>query len=170
MVGAVLAVAAHHGDRALFDRLVTAMKGEKDRNERVRLVQALGEFDDADISRAALDLIATGAIDVRDAQGMVMAILRRRHTRDMGYAWIKEHFDQLAANMRDDEVSGSIAGVVGGFCQQEKRDDAAAFFGPRAARHRGAELALTNALEKVDLCIEEWARNRPHAEAFLARY
>ena len=35
--------------------------GERDRNERVRLVQALGEFDDVDICRAALDLIATGA-------------------------------------------------------------------------------------------------------------
>ena len=166
----MLAVAAHHGDRALFDRLVTAMKGEKDRNERVRLAQSLGEFDDVDISRAALDLIATGTIDVRDARETVMAILRRRRTRDMGYAWIKQHFDQLAANMRDDEVTWSITGVVGGLCQQERREDAAAFFGPRAAQHDGAELALTNALERVDLCIEEWARNRPHAEAFLARY
>ena len=118
MVDAVLAVAAHRGDRALFDRMLAAMKGEQDRNERVRLVHALGEFDDPDISRAALDLIATGVVYIRDARGMVTEILRGRRTRDMGYAWIKEHFDQVAANMRDDEVTGSIAGASGGYASE----------------------------------------------------
>jgi len=170
MVDAVLAVAAHRGDRALFDRLVAGVKEARDRNERVRLVRALGRFDDPEISRAALDLIPTGAVDIRDAREMVLTILRGRRTREMGYAWFKEHFDRLAPNMRDDEVTGSIAEVVSGLCERDKREDAAAFFGPRAVRHDGAELALTNALERVDLCIDEWARNRPDAEAFLARY
>jgi hypothetical protein len=93
-----------------------------------------------DPTAATLDLIATGVIDIRDGREAVLAILQGRRTRDMGYAW-----------------------VVGGLCEREKREDAAAFFGPRAKRRDGAELALTNALEKVDRCVEKWARDRPHA-------
>jgi aminopeptidase N len=170
MVGVALHVAAHRGDRALFDRFVAAAKAAPDRNDRTRILFALGAFDDPAIAQAALDLVGAGAFDLREGRGVVQGLLGGRRTREVAYAWIKAHFDAIATMMRDDEVMGTFASVVGRFCDQAHRDDAAAFFGPRAKQHDGAEKVLENALENVDRCIARWKRTRPDVEAFLSKY
>ncbi|HKA91137.1 MAG TPA: M1 family metallopeptidase [Haliangiales bacterium] len=170
VVDAVLHMAAHRGDRALFDRLVAAAKAAPDRNDRARIIAALGAFDDPALARAALDLVGAGAFDLREAREVVPILLGGRRTSEITYAWIKDHFDAIAAMMRDDEVMRTFGAVVGHFCDPAHRADAAAFFGPRAKRHDGAEKVTEDALEQVDRCIERWARTRPDVEAFLAKF
>ncbi len=170
VVDTVLHLAAHRGDRAVFDRLVAAAKAAPDRNDRARIIAALGALDDPALAQAALQLVGAGAFDLRDARDLVLGLLGGRHTSEVAYAWIKANFDAIAAMMRDDEVMRTFGAVIGRFCDRAHRDDAAAFFGPRAKRHDGAEKAVEDALEQVDRCIDGWARTRPDVEAFLARY
>lgn len=170
MAGVVLSIAARHGDRAFFDRLLDAAKAAKDREERARLVGALGDFEDPDIAKAALDLVLAGTFDLRESSAIVGGVFGDVKTRDLAYAWLEDHFDQMTAMMRDDEIMWTIGGIAGSFCDQTHRDDAAAFFAPRAKQHDGAEKALENALEADDLCIASWKRAEPDVNAFLKKY
>jgi aminopeptidase N len=170
MVGTVLAIATRRGDRALFDRLVAAAKAAPDRNDRALIIAALGGFRDPALAQAALDVVAAGTFDVRESRDTVLALLFARETREAAYAWIKAHFDAVAAMMRADEVKWSVGVIAGVFCDRAHRDDVAAFFAPRAQQHAGVDKALATSLEAVDRCIDRWARTRADVDAFLARY
>jgi aminopeptidase N len=170
MVGVVLGAAAHHGDRKLYDEVLDAAKKAPDREERARLVGTLGAFDDPAIAKDALDLVLSGTFDLRESGSIVFGLFGGRHTREIAYAWLKDHFDGFAKLMRDDELMWTIAGIAGSFCDQAHRDDAAAFFGERAKKVDGAEQALQNALEGDDLCIARWKDTAPEVAAFLKKY
>jgi aminopeptidase N len=170
MVETVLAVAAHRGDRALFDKLVAAVRTTGDRTDRAAIIGALGAFDDPEIARSALDLVVAGAIDVRDARTLFQGLLARRTTHDLAAGWVRDHFDELATRMRADELARLLEGVVGSICDAEQKRDAATFFGPRAARRAGAAKDLEDGLERAGACIDLRQRSAADVRAFLAKY
>src|SRR5262249_13294014 len=54
MTSTILAVAARHGDQKLFDRLHTDAKKSNDREERGKLLAAMGAFSDPEIAKQAI--------------------------------------------------------------------------------------------------------------------
>jgi alanyl aminopeptidase len=88
-------------------------------------------------------------------------------TRDVAYAFVKEHYDTLAARMPEEHVS-ALAWVGASYCDPVHRQDVAAFFTERTARAPGGTRMLAQVLEGVDLCIAFKAAQGPSLESFLA--
>ena len=160
MVGAVLSVAARHGDAARFDRYFAAARSARDRTEHARLLGTLGTFTDPALATRALDVVL-GRDDLRDSLRIIYGVLGRRETRDIGLAFLDAHIDELLPRMRNDEASGFLAALADGFCDAERRARVADLVVPRAPRFDGAVPAVTRGLEVADQCIARVRRELP---------
>jgi hypothetical protein len=161
LVVEVLGIAALHGDAARFDRYLAAVKTARDRNEKRRLLGAIGGFTDRALAERALAMLLDHEIDLRDAIGVLTGVLDHRETRDLGVAFVTAHLDELLARMRDDESAGLLGRLAGRFCDPVRKSAMATLVTPRAAKIGGAENAVTRALEQADQCIAQVQRQLP---------
>jgi alanyl aminopeptidase len=166
VVDPMLAIAAANGDAALHGKLMAALNGEKERKKREQLVDALSGFTDPALVRENLELLLDPAQDAREL-GMLLFGASNVRTRDVAFAFVKEHYDALAARLPEDYVS-SLAWVGASYCDPVHRQELAAFFTERAAKAPGGPRTLAQVLEAVDLCIAFKAAQGPGIESFLA--
>lgn len=169
LVSPVLRVAAAEADQRWFDRCVAAARKARDANDRQKILSSLGGVRDSTLAAKSLALILGDTFDLRDTQNILWGLLGSRETRDMAYDWAKAHYEEIFPRLRDDEQSWFMQ-IPSNFCDVAHRDDASAYFGPRAEKINGGPRSLKRSLEEVDLCIAALARNRAGVEAFLKKY
>ncbi|MEO8705862.1 MAG: M1 family metallopeptidase, partial [Kofleriaceae bacterium] len=170
MVDAVLAVAVESAGQARFDQLLAAARTARDREEKRRILSAIGGFKDPAIAAKALELVRGSEFDLRDTAGILYRVLFRRETRALGFAFVQQHLDELLARMRSDEASGFLSNLAGSPCDPATRTAVAALVTPRAAKVDGAAAPVARGLEQADHCIAAMARQLPAIRTFLARY
>ena len=157
----VLAVAAHHGDLARFERYLAAAGKARDRTEHAELLATLGAFTAPEIATRALALVLGRDLDLRDTVGLVAGVLAHRQTRELGLAFLAAHLDELLARMRDDEAAALLGLIAGAFCDADHRQKVAALTVSRAEKIGGGRVSVTRALEQADQCIALVERQRP---------
>jgi alanyl aminopeptidase len=165
MVDAVLAIAAAHGDRALFDAMHAAAKQTTDIKRRRRLLQAMGQFRDAAIVERAFDVALSSDFDIRDALGLL------DHDASMSSVFFRllaQHYDEIRKRLPS-EVVGTLPGLLLGLCSEPDRDAVESFFKPRIEREVGGPRQLAHALEFISLCSAFRAYQEPSLAKFLAR-
>lgn len=162
----VLEVAARSGDRALFDALLAQARAAEDRNERAKLLTALGTFREPALVREALSLVSGREFDLRDSRIILTSTFGMPETRAQAWAFYQEHFDALAGRMRSDELSWFI-NLTGNLCDEQRHAEAQAFLGPRVSRLENAPRALARAEESIRLCAAADRLHREGVEAFL---
>ncbi len=167
LVGPTLGIAAAHGDAALHAQLLTALRSEKARNTRAQLIDALGEFTSPTLVRENLRLLLEPSEDLREVGELLFAAAGDVRTRDVAAAFVKEHYDALAARLPEGSVD-DLARVASAYCDPVHRQEVAAFFSERNARAVGGTRTLAQVLERVDLCIAFKAAQGPGIESFLA--
>ncbi|QRN98157.1 M1 family metallopeptidase [Archangium violaceum] len=167
LVGPTLGIAAAHGDAALHSKLMTALRSEKARKTRDQLIGALGEFTSPELVRENLKLLLDPSGDLRELGSLLRAAAGDVRTRDVAYAFVKEHYEALAARLPEEYVDG-LTRTASEYCDPVHRQDAAAFFSERSARAAGGTRTLAQMLEGMDLCIAFKAAQGPGIESFLS--
>lgn len=166
---AALGVAARFGDAALFDRLLAEARRTTDREDRASVLAALGRFTDPVLLDRALEVLLSGEFDLREAVSILYGpFWWSVETRDRAWQFLKDHFDELAPRLREDEAVGLIF-VIRSFCDEAQRADAEAFLRPRVATIDGGTPVLEEHLERIDLCIAARRRDEPGIIEFLKR-
>jgi alanyl aminopeptidase len=169
LVGAALAIAAHRGDRVLFDRIRAEVTKETDQHRREQLIQALGQFPDPALVHAALDLTLTDELDVRDAFGMMDAAFTDRRSRDASWAWLESNVDRLADKLPT-AARPYLVEAGEAWCDPVHRAQVHALFADRSKQWIGAAYALAQTEQKIDACIATTAVQQDSVERFLAGY
>jgi hypothetical protein len=177
---AALDVAAHNGDRDLYDRIVEEAQHTQDRTERGRLLALLGEFRDPALAGEALDLVAppdaadgqpgAPAFDLRESLPILRAQLGRVETRGLAWKFLTARWDGIAERIRSDEGQWLAVAAAALACEPGKRDEVAGFLTPRAEKFEGAPRALARALEQADDCAATRRRNSQKVTVFLTKY
>ena len=168
MVGTVLTIAAHRGDRALFDAFLAAAREATDHSRRSLFLGMLGDFSDPALARRALALVASDEFDMRDTRSIVWSILGSRDTRELGWAFIEKHYDDFLTRWSDLTASYSFY-LPQMFCEQDGLDRAEKFLGSRLDKVEGAAPIYRNALEKARACIAIRRIQEPAIAKFLRR-
>lgn len=132
------------------------------------LLGNLAGFRDAALIEATRALLLSDEFDFRDVSSLVYAGTGEPETREAAWTFFKDHYDAFAAKMRSDERGWALSFMYM-FCDADHRADAAQFFTPRATFDGGPRL-LANALDSIDQCIAQRARNAPDIAKFLSRY
>ncbi len=168
LVGTVLAIAARFGDRALFDALVREAKTTRERQDRDLAIGALGQFQEPALVSASLALTLDPELDARETVRLLWAATRLPETVPLAYAFLKDHFDALVARLPRDTAAG-FPNVGAALCDDARRGELEAFFGPRASRYVGGPRLYAQALEGLHLCHTFRVAQEPKVSAFFTK-
>ncbi len=173
VVTAVLGTAAYYGDKALFDRFLAELEKTHDRQERERILQAMGHFRDPAAIRAGMEAVLSGKIPFMEGLVLLFSGQGQEATRGMALEFMKAHFDEIAAKRPTGGGfdAGSVFPQVGAsYCSPTRKEELQQFFQPRAGKFTGAPRALSQVLESIDDCIALKAAEESSVEAFLKKY
>jgi alanyl aminopeptidase len=163
----VLVIAAAHGDRALFDRMVDVAKKTSDRRLRQRLIGAIGAFRDPKLHRAALDtLYLSKDFDIREVGGRRGRGARTEEDAELVLSWAQEHFDALAERMPK-QGRAFLLRMGQGVCDEEKLKDYEGFFKEKAQSILGGPRTYDNVVESIRSCVALRKLQSPSVANFL---
>jgi alanyl aminopeptidase len=168
IVDAVLTVASRNGDQRLFDRLHADARKTGDRAEREQLLGAIGDFVDPKIVAQALALILTDEFEIRETGGILRGALAEPRTRELGFAFVKDHFDEIL-NKLPLLYRPYLAFSFVALCDDARRPEIEASFAPRIEKLDGGPRVMAQALEAMTLCSAQRKAETPGVEAFLRR-
>jgi puromycin-sensitive aminopeptidase len=164
----IIAVAARHGDRALFEALLAASERASSPEDRYRYLYALADFQDPTLIDRALDYTLTAKLRSQDTASFLARLLEAPAARPRAWAFIKQHWAQLEPKLTIFGGDTSITGALSSFCDASARDDISAFFRqhplPAAAR------TLSQTLERIDNCAALRSAQTPVIASWLASH
>ena len=128
----------------------------------------MGRFIDPKIVPQALAVLLTGEFEMREAIGLLQGALGAPRTRELGYAFVKEHFDEITAKLPE-AYRPFMAFSFVSLCDDTRRPEIEAFFTPRIEKLEGGPRLMAQALETMSLCSVQRKAEAPGVEAFLKR-
>ncbi len=132
-------------------RLVDLALASEDPIFRPAALRVVAGSGDPKLARWLLEELKDDRLRSGERLSMIRAVLTNRDTRDYGFAWLKTHFDELAAGGGGIFFTSRLPSLVGGFCSAEKADEIAALLRPKLAGKTGA-LDLERTIERVSAC------------------
>jgi alanyl aminopeptidase len=174
IVSSVLATAAHHGDLALFNRFLAALRSTQDRQEKQRLLGAMTMFHDRAAIDAGMQAVLKKEIPLADGFALLISAGQNfSDTRGLAFEFVKQHFDEITAghpSIFGNDLGSFLPFSGAAFCDAKSRDEVQAFFRPLVDKYPGAPRNLAQVLEGIDLCIARKAAQEPSVQAFLEKY
>lgn len=169
MVQTVLESAARHGDRGLWELLRAELGKTRDRRERRTLFRALGSFHDTALAEAALGLLLSPELDIRESAQIAWTLSQDPRRGHLAYQFMKRNFDVLVERMpRDSAARFPKWGTQ--LCDDAGRSDMEVFFRERIAKVTGGPRILAQTLEQIGLCAAFKTRQQESLAGFLQRW
>jgi alanyl aminopeptidase len=169
LVGAVIGVAARHGDQKLFDRMLADAKKTQDRIERGRLLGAMGAFIEPKLTSQAMAIILTDQFDLREAMGLLQGGFSNPATRATAYKFIVDNYEAIS-NKLPELYRPYMAFTLVALCDDSRKAEAEKFFRPRIEKLDGGPRVLEQALEQLSLCSAAKQAQTPGVVAFLKKH
>src|SRR6185436_9778526 len=178
MLDVALDVAARHGDRALYDRLLAEAKKSTDRTDRRRLIGALGSFEDPALVGESLSLFLRPDFDPRESGPFLFGGprgRRRRQATGQTLAFVQRNYDAILGRVpkgtfASSEFAAALPWVAVDACDQRTRGEVESFFKDRSAKAVGGPRVLTQVLESISLCASSAGVQRDSVAGFLRRW
>ena len=164
---AVAMVAARHGDKALWDELLSASQKANSPAERYRYLYALGAFEDPALIDRGLNFALTPDLRSQDTATYLAAFLANPVARPRAWAFVKQHWNQLGPKTTISLGDVRLVEALGAFCDAKSRDDIKDFF--KAHPQPAASRALDQTLERINSCIAMKDKESGNVSAWLAR-
>jgi aminopeptidase N/puromycin-sensitive aminopeptidase len=165
LAGAIVQVAAAHGDRALHDALLAASDLATAPAERYRYLYALAYFRDPALIDRGLEYSLTPKLRSQDAAAFFSRFLAQEAARPRAWAFLKRHWTELEPKVTIFGGDTSLAGALGSFCDTASRDDITAFFAAHSLP--SASRALGQTVERINNCTELRAKQAPALTEWL---
>jgi alanyl aminopeptidase len=172
MVSPVLTTAAQFGDRALFDTMTAELAKTTDRQQRGRILGAMGSFRDPAIARSALDMLIHSDIDIRESLALIFGPLSQPETEKLPFEFVKANYDELLKRLPSGGGfdAGAYLPFVGSTaCDEPSRQEFVAFFEERAKKFTGGQHNYDQALESIRLCEAQKSARAADIAAFFAK-
>ena len=163
--GAIVEVAASHGDRALWDGLSAAAKGATSPDDQYRYLYALGDFTDPALVRLGLDRVLSPDVRTQNAGRYLSGFLRNPAANQAAWAFLKEHWKDLEPKLSVAFADVGVVQAIGSFCDAASRDDVRTFF----ATHKlgNAARGVDQTIERIDNCIARREKQAPALAEWL---
>jgi len=146
-----LAIAARHGDVALFDKLQHIYETSKNPEFQIGALRMLAEFEDPALEKRALEYAVSGKVKNQDAAIQLSLALQIPAERELAWKFIQTHWDQVKAQLTT-EMGAILVGSSGGFCTAGARDQVQSFYSTHEVA--ASSRSLKRAIESINGCIE----------------
>jgi hypothetical protein len=159
-------VAATRGDAALFDLMEREALAGKARNDRTRIIMALGWFEDPELAARARALIDDRRFEIRDTAQILAQQISRSETRDQAWPVLRDRAAAIIPRMRDDEAQRLLSSI-GSACDPRTADEARTALGPLMQKLDGGPIALQHTLARIERCAAIHDRTESGIQAWL---
>ena len=163
--GAVVRVAARHGDARLFDALFAAAEHAADPDEHYRYLYALAEFRDPPLIDRGLGLAVTPQIRTQDTASYIGQFFANADARARALSFVIDQWPALAPKVTVFGGDTTLVRAMGSFCDAGSADRIRAFFAahplPAAAR------TLEQTLEQIANCVALREKQMPVVAEWL---
>jgi len=166
VVEGVLEVAAARGDGALFEAMTQEALAAPNRNDRTRIIDAMGWFEEPALAARARGLLEDSRFQLRDTSRMFSEQLGRSETRPEAWPVLRDRGATLVARMRDDEAQRMIS-KIGLACDPALREEAERTLGPVMAKLDGGPFAFRQALGRITRCAAVHERTDAAIQTWL---
>jgi hypothetical protein len=163
----VVAVAAQHGDVALYNQFKSQMKDAKSPEQYYRYFNALAEFREPELIQQTLDWTLTP--DVRGQDLFVLLnVIGNPKGQTAAWDFMRQHYDEI-----EKKTGGGLGGAAifmyaaPQFCDQQKRDQVEQFFQQHS--FPGTERNQKEAVETINGCMELRDQQTSKLAAWLSR-
>jgi aminopeptidase N len=148
---AIVRVAARRGDAKLWERFLAASRSATSPADRYRYLYALSAFEDRALIDRGLNFSLTSDLRSQDTPGFLGRYLANPTARGRAWAFIKQHWNELAPKITIALGDVRLVQALGSFCDASTREDIRSFFSvhrlPAAAR------ALNQTIERINSCV-----------------
>ena len=166
LASAALSLAALDADALFLEKLRAAAGAETDRNERQRLLAAMGAVRDPELAQKNFALFLTDAFDSREALTLLGGAGDDPRTRDALWEFMQKNWDAIVARLPKDGAS-RLPFFAAGYCDEEHAAALGGFFRPKLKENSGMDRALLQAVEEVRQCAAFKAQQGPALTAYL---
>src|SRR5262245_16117268 len=128
LADAVTRTAAAHGDRALFDALVTAAERASSPDAQYRYTNALPEFRDPALIDRALDRALSPRVRSQDTSIYLAAFFGNPAARDRAWRFVTAQWATVEPKITIAGGDTNLVASLGNFCDVKTRDEIATFF------------------------------------------
>jgi aminopeptidase N len=146
-----LMIAAIHGDAAFFDQLENVFKTSNDPELQEMALRLLGEFAEPSLTKRALNFAVSGKVRNQDSVLLLGSMLRGRHTRDVTWQYVQQHWPQVHAQLTEWMDARLVSGASS-FCSADKRDEVVNFF--TTHKMHAAARTLLQTRDHINDCID----------------
>lgn len=167
--GLVLRTAALTGDRAYFDALIAAVKGNPDRRERADLYGALSGFRAPELAQAVLELWLSPEHDIREIMAATRTRGRSEALREGLFNFITNNFSLLEKKLPKD-APARFPQMFAGACTVQQAQQIESFFTPLVSKFDGMAKSLEQSLEVVRLCAHYREAQHASLQSYLKLY
>ena len=168
LAGAVVSVAAYHGDAALFTAFQTKLESSPSPAARANLIRALGAFNDPALVARALDYSLAGQLNSTEFLDVAREVSGNPARRAQVVDWIIAHFPTIKTKAPELYVAYTIFYADGGDATLYEK--LAAFLRTPAHANDFSEKNIVKIGERVGLRTRLRAKELPSVEAYLKAF
>jgi len=166
VAGAIVRVAAEHGDAKLYEALMAASDRVNSPEEHYRYLYAVTDFRDPAIIDRALQFSLSPQLRSQDTAIYLGRFFGNEAARSRAWSFLKQHWTELESKIMISFGDVNLVNSLASFCDAGTRDDIKAFFAehklPTAAR------TLDQTIERIDNCTELRDKQTAALTAWLA--
>jgi aminopeptidase N len=165
LAGAVVAVAARHGDAELYKQYQAQLQKVHSPQEYYRFFYSLAQFPQQALTKETLDWTLTPAVRGQDLY-LLLGLLENPASQNATWDFMRAHFDDL---MR--KTGGGLGGVgvflygTQSFCEPQKANEVKQFFEQHP--FPGTERSQREAIESINGCVDLRAQQQSKLAAWL---
>lgn len=173
LVGTSLAIAAYHGDAALFAIYQVALENSQSPAGRSALITALSRFRDPALAARALDYSLTPALNSTEFLTILLGTrgnsgpVDNDDLRELAVQWMMKNYDALAAKAPAEYLAGLI-GVAGSDPDRFERVKTFLTTGGRRTEH--ADVNIAKAADRLATRARLKAKEQANIEKYLTTF
>jgi aminopeptidase N len=168
LAGVSLELAAHDGDRALFDDYRRRFERSEIPADRGRYLAALGSFAQPELQEEALAYALSGPLRPNELFTIARKVAIDEAGRQRLYRWATDHFADIAARIPPDFVV--YLPFVASGCSTDRLARARDFFGAPERRVDGTDRQLVRIADQVNDCASLRRREGQAVAEYLGRF
>ena len=165
LVPALVSILAFTGDEARYEEFVQRFRKASTPQEERRFLYALAAFRSPQLLKRTLEKALNGEIRTQDAPMVVGAVLHNVYGRDLAWAFVKKHWDEMDRLYPKNGLRRMCGGIVG-LATAELEQDVRQFFTSRKIDLGGK--TLQQYLEQLHIAVSFRERKTEALRAYLS--
>lgn len=152
LIQTAISIAIREHGKFYFDHVMNLALQSEDAIYRQRLLSALGQVEDPELQRQALELSLSDQIRNNEMNMVLFTQATQPSTREFTWEWLQDNMDVVIERVPIWR-KGRVSGYIKEFCDEDTLLEVEAFFADKVEDLQGGPRALANTLETIELCI-----------------